>query len=349
MRLFGAELTEMGTLAVCVAGGALVGAFIDILIVGNLYTLARKRSWKAWAIVLKGVSRFPIWWAALAGGALALNIGDWNARLAGVVERGLLVVAGVTITIAATRIAVGLVRGYAVSAEGPLPSTTIFVNLTRVAVVLVGAMLILNALGISITPVLTALGVGGLAVALALQDTLSNLFAGLQIVVSRQIRPRDYLLLEGGQEGTVEDVTWRYTTLRTPQDNLVIVPNAKLAQTIVTNFVLPEQPLSVSVEFGVPYGADLERVEAVVADVASEVMRVLQPAIEGWEPVVRFKALGDSQVQTLTVLRAAEFSDQFVLRSEFIKRVHARFAEEGLDFATPVRTVHVVHEDERGG
>ena len=105
---------------------------------------------------------------------------------------------------------------------------------------------------------LTALGVGGLAVALALQDTLGNLFAGLQIVASKQVRPGDYLLLESGQEGSVTDIAWRYTTLRTQSNNLVVVPNAKLGQSIITNFQLPDQPLSVIIEFGVAYSSDLE-------------------------------------------------------------------------------------------
>ena len=114
-----------------------------------------------------------------------------------------------------------------------------------------------------------------LAVALALQDTLGNLFAGLQIVASKQIRPGDYLLLDTTQEGTVVDIAWRTTTLRTQSDNMVIVPNAKLAQAIVTNYRLPAEPLSVLIEFGVSYEADLSRVEALAAEVATEVMAEL--------------------------------------------------------------------------
>jgi len=102
-------------------------------------------------------------------------------------------------TVIAARVAGGLLRRW-MARTGAVPATSIFVNITRVAVVILGVGFVLSVLGISITPVLTALGVGGLAVALALQDTLSNLFAGLQIVASKQIRPDDYLLLDAGQE-----------------------------------------------------------------------------------------------------------------------------------------------------
>lgn len=257
------------------------------------------------------------------------------------VTRTLAVASILVVTMVAIRIVGGLVRR-AMGRSGAVPATSIFVNITRALVAGVGAAFILDVLDISITPVLTALGVGGLAVALALQDTLSNLFAGLQLIASKQIRPGDYLLLESGQEGTVEDIAWRYTTLRTQQNNLVVVPNAKLGATIVTNYVLPEQPLSVLVEFGVAYGSDLERVQSVVAEVASAVMTEMQPDIEDWEPIVRFKAFSDSQIQVVAVLRTLVFGDQFALKSEFIKRLHARFTTEGIDFPTPVRTVHLV-------
>ena len=115
----------------------------------------------------------------------------------------------------------------------------------------------LNGLGLSITPMLTALGVGGLAVALALQDTLANLFAGVYITIAGQIRVGDYLRLDSGQEGYVADIGWRSTRIRMLPNNLVLVPNAKLSQAIVTNYYLPDRELAVLVEVGVDYGSDL--------------------------------------------------------------------------------------------
>jgi len=257
--------------------------------------------------------------------------------------RVLVIAAIVLATLVLMRIAGRLVRRSMAATEA-LPATSILVNITRAAVLIIGALAILSVLDISITPVITALGVGGLAVALALQDTLGNLFAGLQMIASRQIRPGDYLLLDTGQEGTVVDVAWRTTTLRTQADNLVIVPNGKLAQAIVTNFRLPGEPLSVYVEFGVTYATDLERAEAVATEVARSVMAELHPNMTDYEAIVRCRAFADSQITMLAVLRVTEYGDQYPLRSEFIKRLHERFAAEGIDFAFPTRTVHLVQE-----
>ena len=259
------------------------------------------------------------------------------------VTRGITIALLVIATLVFMRIAGRFVRR-SVAASEAVPAASILVNITRAVVLIIGALMILAVLDISITPVITALGVGGLAVALALQDTLGNLFAGLQIVASKQIRPGDYLLLDSGQEGTVIDIAWRTTTLRTQADNLVIVPNAKLASAIVTNYRLPAEALSVLVEFGVAYDADLERVQAIAAEVAADVMRELQPELAAETPVVRFKAFGESQVTGVAVLRVPEYVDQHPLRSAFITRLHARFAAEGIRFPYPTRTVHVVQE-----
>jgi small-conductance mechanosensitive channel len=255
------------------------------------------------------------------------------------VTRGLAVAGIVAVTAVATRVAGALVRRW-VARSGAIPTTSILVNIARGTVILLGGVFVLEALGVSITPVITALGVGGLAVALALQDTLGNLFAGLQIVASKQIRPGDYLLLDSGQEGTVVDTAWRTTTLRTQSDNLVIVPNSTLARAIVTNYRLPAEAVATTVEFGVGYDADLERVEAIVFEVARQAMDAAGHDVGERSPLVRFKSFADSHIVCAAVLYVPAYGDQFPLRSDFIKRLHARFTAEGIAFPYPALTVH---------
>jgi small-conductance mechanosensitive channel len=254
--------------------------------------------------------------------------------------KGATIIVIVIATIIAARIVGSVLRRW-MAKTGAVPATSIFVNIARVGVVILGAGLALNVLGISITPVITALGVGGLAVALALQDTLSNLFAGLQIVASKQIRPGDYLLLDTGQEGTVTDTAWRTTTLRTQSDNLVIVPNSVLAQAIVTNYRLPAEAVATTVEFGVAYDADLAKVERVTAEVARQVMDEAGHDVGERDPIVRFRSFADSHILCAAVLYVPGFTDQFPLKSAFIKALHERFAAEGISFPFPTRTVHM--------
>ena len=119
-----------------------------------------------------------------------------------------------TISVAVARFAAGAVSSVVTARAGVAQSATIFVNIVRVAVVGIGLLVLLQSLGVSVTPLLTALGVGGLAVALALQDTLANLFAGVHILVSRKVQQGDYVRLDSGQDGYIVDINWRNTTIR---------------------------------------------------------------------------------------------------------------------------------------
>ena len=191
-------------------------------------------------------------------------------------------------------------------------------------------LVILQSLGISIAPVLTALGVGGLAVALALQETLSNLFAGLQILAARQIKPGDYVHLDSGEEGYVTDVTWRNTTIRAIPNNMIIVPNSKLASTILTNYHQPAKEMLVYVEVGVHYDSDLEHVERVTLEVARDTQTTVEGARRDHEPRIRYNQFGDSGIIFKVVLSAEEFYDSYELTHQFVKRLKRRYNEEGI-------------------
>jgi len=132
-------------------------------------------------------------------------------------------------TLMAMRTAGDLVRAYGSQIPGALPVTTLTTTLAELTALVLGLLLLLSAEDVHVTPILTALGVGGLAVALAMQDTLSNLFAGFYIAVAGQMRLNDYIKLSSGEEGYVSDIGWRSTAIRSLGNNLVIVPNSKLA------------------------------------------------------------------------------------------------------------------------
>ena len=233
--------------------------------------------------------------------------------------------------------AVGMLSG---RAGGAIKSPTLVVNLARIAVAILGFFIILQNLGIDITALIAALGIGGIAIALALQDTLGNLFAGIQIILSKQVRRRDYIRLSSGEEGWVTDVKARSTTIQSfPDGNLINVPNAMLASSIVKNFSMPKSALWVTVEVGVSYDSDLEHVEAVTLDVASRVLSDGGSGVTGHDPVVRVHTFGDSSINFDVRMMVREFESQGPVRHEFIKRLHRRFAKEEIEIPFPIRTV----------
>ncbi|MBL7166237.1 MAG: mechanosensitive ion channel family protein [Dehalococcoidales bacterium] len=210
-------------------------------------------------------------------------------------------------------------------------------------VYLLGGLVLLQYLKIDITPLIAGLGIGGLAVALALQPTLGNFFAGTQIVTDRVVRVGDYIELNDGTRGYVTDVGWRSTRIRTPFNNLVIIPNSNLANSIITNYYGPSMEIGVIVNCGISYDSDLAHVERVAIEVCREVINDLDEAVKTFEPWFGFEDFGDSNINFWLWLQAVDRIASFRVKSELIKRLHARLRKEGITINYPVR--RLVYDD----
>ncbi|REE94954.1 mechanosensitive ion channel-like protein [Thermomonospora umbrina] len=324
--------------AVVVASAVLVGVVLRTLLT-RLTQRAEGTRW-AWDDLLARLLRdLAVVLTASAGlWAAVLTIG-FRPGVREVIGSILVAVIIFAVSLAGARLAAGIVSEVGAGRSGVSQSVTIFANITRAVVLVVGTLVLLQSVGVSITPMLTALGVGGLAVALALQDTLANLFAGVHILASKTVEPGDLVRLSTGQEGNIVDINWRKTTIRTLDDNLVVVPNARFADAILTNFHQPAQEMSILIPAKVGYGSDLEHVEKVTVEVGAEVMSEVAGAVADYVPLVRFHTFGDSAIEFTVILRTQEFNDQFVVKHEFVKRLHARFRVEGIEIPLPTRNL----------
>jgi small-conductance mechanosensitive channel len=191
---------------------------------------------------------------------------------------------------------------------------------------------------------LATLGIGGLAVALALQDTFSNIFSGFYLVIAKQIRPGDYIKLDSGEEGYVIDINWRTTQIRMLSNNMILVPNEKITKVIVTNFYLPNKELAVLVNLRVHYKSDLKFVEKITSEVAGEVMKSVPGGVPEFEPFIRYNGFSDSAINFTVILRAKEFVDQYLIKHEFIKQLHERYKKEGILIPYPIRAINYEQE-----
>jgi small-conductance mechanosensitive channel len=195
------------------------------------------------------------------------------------------------------------------------------------------AVLVSDALGVSLAPALTALGVGSLSVALALQDTLSNFFSGIYLLLDKPIRPGDFVHLDGGQEGYVETIGWRSTHLRTLVPSAIIVPNATLSKSIITNFrgsnprLLLGTVIEVSLDSDPRAVADLMEQEAATAlDIAGTDPKQ--------KPFVRF-AVGDRGLAFTLYAQILPTTDGSLVQQEIRKRAIARLRAAGVKLAEP--------------
>lgn len=211
----------------------------------------------------------------------------------------------------------------------------------RTLFALLGTIIFLDNMGITLTALWTTLGVGSVAVALALQETLSNFFSGLYIMADRPVRLNDYIRLDSNQEGYVLQIGWRSTVLRTLGNNFVVIPNSTLAKATITNFSAPEPRMSYTLPVGVAYGTDPNLVEKALLEVAREAIRDgLEGLLARPEPSVSFiSGFGDSSMNFSLNLQLRQFADQYSVQSDLRKRIVKKFNDSGIAMPFPTRTL----------
>lgn len=323
-----------------------IGLSIIVRVVyGRLRSLALRTSTDIDDILISAL-RVPIVLLILVSGSLILVrilplSPRWDEWL-GTAIKVAIIVAGVVFADALVRAAL---RRASARVDYLRTSPGIVQTAVRGIILLLAILIGLDTVGVSITPLIASLGVGSLAVALALQSPLANFFAGIQITADKPVEIGHYIKLDSGQEGYVTKIGWRSTTIRALPNNLIVVPNSKIMDAIITNYYLPEKALSVLVDVGVSYGSDLEQVERVTVDVAREVIEKVEGGKKGFEPFIRYHTFGESSINFTVILRAEEFVNGYLIKHEFVKRLHKRYKQEGIVIPFPIRTLDMKRDD----
>jgi small-conductance mechanosensitive channel len=310
-----------------VGGLLLVAALIAVLI---LFSRRKKRSLSG-DLVLFAILALP-----LVGASLLLSLlrsdSPWKARG----ETILLALTALLVALAAGRFTVTGLRAWSERSEAIRSARGTLELIARIGSAMIGVLILLDTLHISITPLLTTLGVGSLAVALALQETLANFFAGLYIAADRPFRVGDYVRLDNGDEGYIERIGWRTTRLMTLANTVVVIPNDRLAKSIVTNFDLPTRTLALSLKISVGYLEDSRRVEGVLLEVTRSAVGQVQGLLGDPAPYVRFMpGFGGTALEFTLVCTVARYVDQFPVQDELRHRILGRFRQEQIQIPFP--------------
>ena len=337
-----AHLLEMLLIPGCILAAALtVGIMVNRMIKRRImqHLTIEEATWQY--IFINAMQGVPISLCLVVGLYWIVNTIDIIEPLVRIFSYILFTVIILTITRVIARTISGVVDMQIERSQQSMPKTTLLNAILNGIIYAMGILVVLQYYGISIAPILTALGVGGMAVALALQETLANIFSGLHLILSKQLRLGDYIRLSSGEEGRVTDITWRFTTIVPVGDgNMVVIPNQKIASSIITNYSMPRHDIVIKIPVGVAYDSDLQKVEDVTLDVARQVLTALNEKLDdNRQPTVRFYNFGDSSIDFNVLLHSARFDDQFRLKHEFIKALTARFRQEGIEIPFPIRTV----------
>ena len=324
---------------VTVAGAYVVGRLLNVVIAGGLARWASGSRGPWDDIIISELRSYVPLWSVLIGLRVSLAYWPIPERWLHLAATAISVLGFASVTFALAGVATRLVGTYGPRAVPGVPISGLTRNIVRLIVIAGGLLVVLNELGIEIRPMLAALGVGGLAVALALQEPLANLFAGLFVSMAGQVRIGDHVKLDSGVEGQIVDFNWRSTWLAIPGGSVAVVPNSKLSQSIVTNFNLPNPELAIPVEFTIRLEEDPVRAERTAIEVAQAVMRDTPGAAAKWEPTVRFHTFADLGLRGTVTLRAATWADQGLIRHRFLMAMHDRFRTDGIELVStaPVR------------
>ncbi|MBH8571844.1 mechanosensitive ion channel family protein [Nostocaceae cyanobacterium CENA369] len=322
---------------ICV--GFLSGVIGEKFIFNKLKIFAANRHIPGSETIFSSLQRMPFIWFVLAGFFSAIISAPLKPDVIIFLRKIIIIIFLSSVTLVLARLTAGFVKLYTYRTE--IVTASLISNLARTAILVLGTLIVLQTVGIEITPIVTTLGIGGIAVGLALQDTLANLFAGFYLIISKQVRTGDYVKLDDGHEGYITDITWRNTTIKELSNNVIIVPNSKLSSAIFTNYHLPVKEITLTMNVGVSYDSDLEEVERVTVEVAKEVMREIAPNLTENEPYIRFHTFGEFSIDFTLYMRVSEYFDQRIGKHLFVKKLHKRYRQAGISIPFPIREVYV--------
>ncbi|MHB1131849.1 MAG: mechanosensitive ion channel family protein [Chloroflexota bacterium] len=332
-------LTAVGVFSLFVIAGFVVRAALA----GWALPWAQRRELPLVYAALDGMRAHVLLWLGLAGLVAAAETLTLPERVRSFLDPALGVMLVVSLTLFVLALVGSAFRIYGERSESFRPVAGIGERLSQIIVVVLGGLMLLSYLPVDVRPLLTGLGVAGLATALALQDTLANFFAGLYVLADRPVQVGQYARLnDANVEGYVISVGWRSTRIRTLANNVVVVPNQKLAQSVVTNYHLPEQKVVANILVRVALECDPERVLAVLEEEACRAVGEVEGLLLEPTPVARFNpGLGENGWELTVTCHAREFADQYWVQHELRRRLFARLRREGIAIPYPTRTVHL--------
>ncbi len=212
-------------------------------------------------------------------------------------------------------------------------------RLTKIGIVFVAFILVLNSFGIEVSPLVASLGIAGIAIAFALQDTLANFFSGLYLTADQPIRPGDYIKVDDNISGTVLEIGWRSTRLKTYDNNILIIPNKKLGESIITNYNLPGSKIIMNVTIDASYDNNPKKVEKVIYETAKKIRDKMDGCVKDYNPVVRFYEFGDFGLKFKVFLEVKKRGDQFVVGHELRKALYDAFKKNKISIPFPTHEI----------
>jgi small-conductance mechanosensitive channel len=295
-------------------------------------------------IVLKGVHSALYVTLAVAGAYVGTRVYDISPGIAVPLEAGTL--SFIVVVWMVTLLRVGRKASTVVTDSRYIDRqmVPILQNVWSAVIAGVAVFLLLVLWDIDVTPLLASAGIAGIIVGLAARDTLANFFGSLSLYLDGTYKVGDYVVLETGERGRVEDISVRSTVIRTRDDILVTVPNSKLSNAAIINESTPKTKRRIRVPLGVAYGTDIDRLQEILLEEAVEVGLVLERP----KPRVRFREFGGSSLNFELLCWVNNPAQRARATHQLNSAIYKRLQTEGIEIPFPQRDVSVSVTDMPG-
>ncbi|MBF2055764.1 MAG: mechanosensitive ion channel family protein [Cyanobacterium sp. T60_A2020_053] len=291
---------------------------------------------KQYTFVPKSFNGIIFVWSVVGAFALILPMLDLPSALNTLIEKIIIVIALSAGTLLASRLAVSTIQIYSIKSDTTVSLSSLFEYLTKVIIFTIGFLIIIQSIGVKITALITAFGVGSLSIGLAFQNTLSNLISGVNIILAGKIRVGDYIATKIGEEGYVVDVELRYTVVKDIYDNITVIPNSQIIDSSFKNYSLENSSMLLPIQIGISYDSDLDKVEKITLNVAKKILETVKGGYKEYEPFLRYEKLDQFAIKFTVYLKIHEYFDRLIITHEFLKELYRVYQQENIKIAYPI-------------
>ncbi len=310
----------------------IISFIIRSFLIRLLKSIARKTETKIDDIILNTLRIPSLFWILVISFHISSKFSTLPEKHLYLIEKISFSLIIISFTVFLANLTTRLIKFYLKEKNLPEANIGIIFVILNFIIYITGFLFILSYFNISITPLITTLGIGGLAVGLALKDTLANFFSGLYILMEKKIKVGDFIELENGKKGYVENINWRTITLRTLSNDSIVIPNEKLAQSIIINYAFPMEITRVSIKIPISYDTDIDKFEKVVLEEVEKFQD--NKIVKDISPVLRFiPGFGDSALEYTLFVYAVNYEASFYVESELRKRLFKRLKAEGIEIS----------------
>lgn len=217
---------------------------------------------------------------------------------------------------------------------------SLFHRFSRIILFVIGGIIILNNFTVEITPFLASLGIAGIVLAFALQSSLSNIFGGVSLILDKNFKVGDIIKINSGELGVIIDIGLRSTKMRTFDNDMLVIPNGKLADSIIQNYAEPDLYAKGKIKFSVEYGSDVDKVRKVVTNVLKKMPKVIKNNSD-YPIKVLFMRMGDFALEFEAWFWVESYKDRFITKVKATEEIYKALRKSKVGIPFPTHTVYL--------